>query len=229
MASKAPPLEEIDVILPRTDPDAWRFRINGIALPGRVEVTGAVRAKKWDVKETQSSARVATITLKGESPPKFKVKCTVAVQDDADALAEVLGYLQTSGKVPQDPNNPKGKQIPFHSKPQRVSHASLASLGIKHAVVDDIGALVDEGKGCVSVTISWLEWWPPEPDPPKPATQTSLGGGAFETSQAKAAYAGAPPGDYPPGAAPNLGPVDVSKLWPAAPTPPSANGPPKPK
>lgn len=229
MVAKAPPLETIEVILPHTNPDAWRFRINGIALPGRVDVTGAVRAKKWDVKETQSSDRVSRITLKGEAPPKFKVKCTVANQDDADALAEILSHLQTSGKVPKDPSAPNGAKVPFNSIPQRVSHASLAALGIKAALVDDIGALVDEGKGCVSVTISWLEWWPQEPDPPKPATPTSLGGGAFEKAQAQSAYAGAPPGDYPPGASPNLGPIDVAKLWPAAPTPPSANGPPKPK
>ncbi len=143
---------------PINDPESWnKVTIAGKDAPGLAEVGEATRGWAWDVK-VGKGVYGSTTTFTGRQPAKFSIKFVLWRNDHFVAWAEfvpLLKYDPSKISYNFDTNYTSGVTA------VDIYHPSLADLDISSVVVEEIGAVVHEGKGKYSRTIKFLEWFPP--------------------------------------------------------------------
>ena len=144
-----------------------RMRVVSVLSPGHVEITGASRPEKWDVKEPKGSGG-ATTTYQGESVAKFTAKFSLWKDADRDCFAEWDAFLPILRKA-------TGAKQPTALD---VYHPILDQLGIRSVVVEDIGQLVLDGLGGATVEVKFIEYRPPAPKGGTPKGSESSAGAA---------------------------------------------------
>lgn len=149
----------IELDNPIAIPSLWEFiLIAGVRSPGLAEVSGADRTYDWDTK-TAPGTEGATSTYKGKGPVTFTVKFTFWEEEQIDQwnrFAPLLKYEAVKSVV----------------KPVDIIHPALAQNGIGAAVTKKIGQLAHDGLGLWTVSVEFLEYFPPKK---KNATQTPSG------------------------------------------------------
>ncbi len=156
---------------PVDTPDLWdSIILAGIKSPGIAEVTGGDREFGWEAKKSQGSDG-ATTTQGGAGLAKPKVKFLLWKEpgkvDHFEAWNMVfLPLLHSSQKAVAAKKTTTTQVVAHAGKPPHaldIYHPDLAANGIRSVVVDNIGQLVDEGKGLSSCAVSFLEFRPPKP------------------------------------------------------------------
>ncbi len=137
------------MIAPTAVPDLYDFIVvQGIASPGIATVSGADRGYKWDVKEAKGSAG-ATTTFQGDGVAKPKVEFQLWLDEHFEAWDTFVQILKAAqGKNPTVLD---------------VVHPVFQEHEIRSLVVENIGQVVHKGKGLYSITVSFLEYYPPKP------------------------------------------------------------------
>ncbi len=140
-------------------PSLWEFiLVAGVRSPGLAEVSGADRTYDWDTK-TAPGTEGATSTYKGKGPVTFTVKLTFWDSEQIDQWNRFRSLL-------------KYESVKSVVKPVDIIHPALSQNGIGAAVTKKIGQLTHDGLGLYSVTVEFLEYFPPKK---KDATQTPKG------------------------------------------------------
>jgi len=112
---------------------------------GKVEVTGAERKFKWDVKAS-SGSQGQTITYRGWDLAKPKIKFSFWTDEQIRAFYESIQapiYYDAEKEAP---------------KPWDVYHPKLFASQIYWLVTDSIGDLIDEGGQLWTITVETLEY-----------------------------------------------------------------------
>jgi len=123
------------------------IRIGQAVSPGVCEVGEFKRAAEWDVKKGKGSLG-ATITFVGRPPAKGSIKFLLWDPqhfDDWDRFRPLLKY---------DPTKKAVQAVDIY-------HPSLADLNLNSVVTESIGGIVHEGKQLYSITVEFLEYFPP--------------------------------------------------------------------
>ena len=160
-------------------PQAWDvIMIGGVVSPGICKVSGIKRINEWDIKKGKGS-QGATITFVQKPPAKFSVQIFLwRPQDftDWDNFRPFLKY---------DPTKKEVQAID-------IWHPALADVDISSVVTESIGGVTHEGAQLYSVTIEFLEYFPP------PKT-SSVGNptGSKQNAEGAKGNKNNPPGDTP--------------------------------
>jgi len=129
--------------------------VGGVESPGVAEVEpGLTRDFEWDVKASKGT-KGATTTLKSRPPVEFGVKYLLwkvpgVIDEMTRWTSEYLPLLKRA--MEKDPP----QALDFY-------HPDTAELDVKSVTVKNIGAKKHEGKGLYSVTVTFLEYFPPKP------------------------------------------------------------------
>ncbi len=161
-------------------PQAWdAIVLGGVTSPGKCEVSEAKRSHEYDVKKGKGTLG-ATITFVGRPPAKFSVKFFLWQASHFaqwDAFRPLLKY---------DPTKKKVSAIDIY-------HPSLADVEINSVVVESIGNIMHAGDGLYTISVDFLEYFPP----PKASAVSTPNG---STSGTSGAGTGASAGATPPAA-----------------------------
>lgn len=140
--------------VPMLNPEAfYRAKVGGILTPGVIPpagVEGWALVFGWDVKKGKG-ANDATITDKGDEPPKGKIKYQVwryGQNGDPDDFADDDAFVRMliSAKA--------------NHQALDLSHPIINQLTVSAVVPAEIGQLTDEGRGLWTRTIEFLKWVP---------------------------------------------------------------------
>lgn len=129
------------------------IEVDGLQSPGFATITGHDREYGWDVKKAQGQTG-ATITRTLEDLIEFKVKFHLIDYDDFDAWPAFQAVLEQSVK--------RAKTV--HAL--KIYHPDLARNGITSVVVKTIGGVEHDGQGGQFVTVTFLEYKPPQKKKP---------------------------------------------------------------
>jgi hypothetical protein len=133
---------------PIDNPQAWDFvTISGVNSPGLAEVSEWPRHHEWDVKKGKGTLG-GTVTFVGRPPATGKIKFmlwTAAHFQQWESFRALMKYDPTK-KAPQAVD---------------IFYPSLADINITSVVVEDIGNIVHEGGQLYSITVAFLEYFPP--------------------------------------------------------------------
>jgi len=144
---------------PISFPTAWDYIfVGGVINPGVCKVSEFKRAHEFDVKKGKG-ALGATVTFVGRPPAKGSIQFLLWKSQhfvDWDIFRALLKY---------DPTKKKVQAIDIY-------HPSLADIDVNSVVTESIGNIVHEGDGLYSITVEFLEYFPP---PNKPAVSTPTG------------------------------------------------------
>lgn len=141
---------------------AWDvISIGRTACPGICKISGFKRAHEWDVKKGKGSFG-ASITFIQRPPAKGSVTFS---------LWTALHFSQW------DVFRPLLKYDPTHKAVQAVDiyHPSLADIDITSVVTESIGAIEHQGDQLYTITVDFLEYFPP---PKKSAIGSPTGSAA---------------------------------------------------
>jgi hypothetical protein len=141
--------------------------------PGVCQVSGFRRDFEWDIKKGKG-ALGATISFVQRPPAKGTIKFLLWTADHFtqwDTFRPLLKY---------DPTKKSVQAIDLY-------HPSLADIDLSSVVTESIGAIVHEGQGLYSISVDFLEYFPP---PKKSATGTPSGSASTAPAGTSA---GAPP------------------------------------
>ncbi len=161
------------LINPIIEPQAWdNIYIGQVKSPGIAIVTGFKRDNEWDVKKGKGTVG-ATITYVGKPPAKGNV---------VFQLWQPVHFIEWESFRPLLLYDPT-KKAP---SPVDIYYPSLADLGITSVVVESIGAIEHQGKQLYTISVDFLEYFPP---PKKSAVSTPAG----SKSTQKGTTPGTPP------------------------------------
>lgn len=154
-------------------PDVWDDMVVGtMVCPGICKIGDLKRKNTWDVKKGKGTLG-ATITFVGREPVSFPVVFYLWTEAHFTAWDAFIKQFEF------DPTKKKVTAI-------GVFHPALASININSVVIESIGAVKNEGKGLYSITVEFLEYFPP---PKKAASGTPSG-----TKNSGSSGANKPPG-----------------------------------
>jgi hypothetical protein len=140
----------------------------GLLSPGVAKVSGFSRSWDWDVKKAKGASGAST-TLQGEGLAKGSIEFLLWRPEhflEWETFAEALVRGQKQKKI----------------EALSVLHPDLQRLEIFSLVVEEIGGLVDKGKGLYSIAVKFLEYRPPKPAGGSPSGAKASGGWKSKTA-----------------------------------------------
>lgn len=129
-------------------PGLNRMTVNGVPSPGRVRISGAGIPLNWEVRPGYGMTG-ATVVFRGRGLSKFTCLFEFWDQDQLDMWDPFAKVFD----VPQKPIGPK--------LALGVSHPVLDALGIRSAVMENMGQLEINASGLWSITVAMLEYRAP--------------------------------------------------------------------
>lgn len=133
---------------PLTSPQAWDVLQVGQSMSPGVAIVGEVkRAAEWDVKKGKGTYG-AFVTYVGRPPGKASVKFLLWLPrhfTEWETFRPLLKYDPTKKAV----------------QAVDVFHPAWSDIDFKSVVVESVGSIVHEGKGLYSITVEFLEYFPP--------------------------------------------------------------------
>lgn len=151
---------------PIQNPQAWQvIQLGSSTSPGVCIVSGFRRAHEWDVKKGKG-ALGATITFVQRPPAKGSVEFLLWQPihfQQWDIFRPLLKY---------DPTKKAVQAIDIY-------HPSLADVEISSVVTENIGAIEHKGDGLYSITVDFMEYFPP----PKASAVSTPAGSKSGTKQ----------------------------------------------
>lgn len=129
-------------------PETWDVIVTGQQTsPGICKVTGFKRAHEWDVKKGKGTLG-GTLTFTGRPPAKGSVVFKLWLPSHFtawDLFRPLLKY---------DPTRKTVQAIDIY-------HPALADIDIKSVVTENIGAIEHEGEGMYTISVDFIEYFPP--------------------------------------------------------------------
>jgi hypothetical protein len=133
---------------PYNNPQQWDvIQIGGTTNPGICQVGEFKRGFEWDVKKGKGTLG-ATITFTGRPPAKGSIKFL---------LWEAQHFVDWDAFLPQFKYSPTKQAV----QAVTVYHPSLAAIDLSQVVTESIGNPIHEGGGLFSITVEFLEYFPP--------------------------------------------------------------------
>lgn len=150
----------MSVLLGNVDPYNWAsqwdsINLGGVRSPGICNVGEFKRAHEWDLKKGKGTLG-ATITFVGRPPAKGSIEFFLWEASHFVAWDSFLPLLK------YDPTKQSVQAVEIY-------HPSLAAIDLYQVVSESIGNPVHKGGGLFSITIEFLEYFPP---PKTSATST---------------------------------------------------------
>jgi hypothetical protein len=135
-------------------PEVWdAVTVAGKVWTGKVEIKGAKRAYKWDIKDGMG-LQGALETYRGQTPTPFTITFYIWTDAMYAAWLDFVKLFQYNG-------------VKFQPKPVSIYHPQLDTLGIGQILCEDIGAVEKVSDDLMfSVTVSLREFFRPLPVSP---------------------------------------------------------------
>src|SRR5215472_1442496 len=144
-----------------SNPTPWDIvllGVNRVPNPGLARVHAWKRAHEWDIKKGKG-AQGGTITYVGRPPAKGTITYQLWT------AAHFFQWEQYRALFLYDPTKQTFQAV-------AIDHPSLADIGVKSVVVENISNIVHEGDGLFSLEVDFIEYFPP---PKANATATPTG------------------------------------------------------
>ena len=147
---------------PIDNPQLWDVVIiSGVQAPGIVEPFEFKRQHDWDVKRGKGTVG-GTVTFVQKPPAEGSIKFLLWTPEQFAAWDNFLPLLK------YDPTKKTVTAVDIY-------HPSLDAIDVSSVVTTKIGNIIHEGKQLYSVTVDFLEYFPP-PNAPAVGTPTSATG-----------------------------------------------------
>lgn len=139
---------QISIQNPFSQPQLWdQIWIGNVPSPGICLVGDFKRSYEWDVKKGKGS-QSSTLTYTGRKPAKGQIKFLLFAAEHFAQWSAFIKLLQ------YDPTKKKINAID-------IGHPSINFVGIHSVVTENIGNVIHEGKQLYSITVSFIEYFPP--------------------------------------------------------------------
>jgi hypothetical protein len=133
---------------PINNPQAWdTIQIGQQTSPGVAQVGEWKRAHEWDVKKGKGTLG-GTVTFVGRPPAKGPIKFLLWTPTHFQAWDTFRPLLKF------DPTKQAVQAVD-------IFHPVLADIDVTSVVTESIGNIVYEGQGLYSITVEFLEYFPP--------------------------------------------------------------------
>lgn len=133
---------------PISFPETWDVIIIGQATsPGLCKISDVKRGFEWDVKKGKGTLG-GTVTFTGRPPAKFSVTFRLWLADhftEWDLFRPLLKF---------DPTKKTVRAVDIY-------HPALADIEIHSVVTEGIGGIIHEGDGMYTITVEFIEYFPP--------------------------------------------------------------------
>ena len=160
---------------PLDNPQVWDVvTISGIVCPGIIEMGEWKRAHDWDIKKGKGTVG-GTVTFVQKPPAEGSIKFLLWTAEQFQAWDSFLPLLK------YDPTKSTVSAVDIY-------HPGLDAIDIATVVTVKIGNIIHEGKQLYSISVDFLEYFPP-PNVSAVGTPT----GATGTPPVPTAVGGGPP------------------------------------
>lgn len=145
---------------PLANPGAWDYvTIGDKASPGLCEVGEFKRSHEWDIKKGKGTVG-GDITFVGRPPAKGSIK--FFLWDNGTLGSGHNHFAEWDAFFPLLKYDPTKKSV----QAVAIWHPSLDAIDVGQVVTETVGNPVNEGglgMGLYSITVEFLEWFPPPP------------------------------------------------------------------